>query len=165
MVRRLQGLRSSGIHYLDVRTSGRIWGLEPGYCMMMIGGANREIARPLDRRNRERRFFLDSQCRRAHPVESVSTRKGRSALSILSMPFFGNENRENANLSFRERYRQHAYKTARSVEFTFICSARLVFCGNVRPFLPVLARRLPGLATYIPDFSQCEQGLDRVGPK
>ena len=33
-----EGLRSLGIHYLDVRTGGCIWGLEPGYCTMMIGG-------------------------------------------------------------------------------------------------------------------------------
>jgi 6-phosphogluconate dehydrogenase (decarboxylating) len=33
-----KGHRSLGIHYLDVRTSVRIWGLEPGYCVMMIGG-------------------------------------------------------------------------------------------------------------------------------
>ena len=30
--------RSSGIHYVDVGTSGGVWGLERGYCMM-IGGA------------------------------------------------------------------------------------------------------------------------------
>ena len=33
-----KGLRSLGIHYLDLRTNSRIWGLELGYCMMMIGG-------------------------------------------------------------------------------------------------------------------------------
>jgi len=35
--RRSAGLRSKGIHYLDVGTSGGVWGLERGYCMM-IGG-------------------------------------------------------------------------------------------------------------------------------
>src|SRR5205085_7926376 len=36
-VRRSQQLRDKGIHYVDVGTSGGVWGLERGYCMM-IGG-------------------------------------------------------------------------------------------------------------------------------
>src|SRR5215475_15604302 len=36
-IARAKGLRSLGIQYLDVGTSGGIWGLERGYCMM-IGG-------------------------------------------------------------------------------------------------------------------------------
>lgn len=36
-VRRNQTVESRGIHYLDVGTSGGVWGLERGYCMM-IGG-------------------------------------------------------------------------------------------------------------------------------
>src|ERR1700674_3976723 len=36
-IRRAKTLTSKGIHYLDVGTSGGIWGLERGYCMM-IGG-------------------------------------------------------------------------------------------------------------------------------
>jgi 6-phosphogluconate dehydrogenase len=36
-IRRAKELRSSGIHYVDVGTSGGVWGLERGYCMM-IGG-------------------------------------------------------------------------------------------------------------------------------
>ena len=36
-VRRAAELRQSGIHYVDVGTSGGVWGLERGYCMM-IGG-------------------------------------------------------------------------------------------------------------------------------
>jgi 6-phosphogluconate dehydrogenase len=35
--RRALGLREKGIHYVDVGTSGGVWGLERGYCMM-IGG-------------------------------------------------------------------------------------------------------------------------------
>lgn len=34
---RAKDLRAKGIHYIDVGTSGGIWGLERGYCMM-IGG-------------------------------------------------------------------------------------------------------------------------------
>ena len=36
-IRRAKELASSGIHYVDVGTSGGVWGLERGYCMM-IGG-------------------------------------------------------------------------------------------------------------------------------
>jgi 6-phosphogluconate dehydrogenase len=36
-IRRAETLTSKGIHYLDVGTSGGVWGLERGYCMM-IGG-------------------------------------------------------------------------------------------------------------------------------
>ncbi|HEY3144930.1 MAG TPA: decarboxylating 6-phosphogluconate dehydrogenase [Dongiaceae bacterium] len=36
-IRRSRELRDKGIHYVDVGTSGGIWGLERGYCMM-IGG-------------------------------------------------------------------------------------------------------------------------------
>jgi len=36
-VRRANELKSKSIHYIDVGTSGGVWGLERGYCMM-IGG-------------------------------------------------------------------------------------------------------------------------------
>jgi 6-phosphogluconate dehydrogenase len=36
-VRRAGELRAKGLHYLDVGTSGGVWGLERGYCLM-IGG-------------------------------------------------------------------------------------------------------------------------------
>src|SRR5215831_19567293 len=36
-VRRMKMLRPAGIHYIDVGTSGGVWGLERGYCLM-IGG-------------------------------------------------------------------------------------------------------------------------------
>jgi 6-phosphogluconate dehydrogenase len=36
-IRRAKGLGPKGIHYVDVGTSGGVWGLERGYCMM-IGG-------------------------------------------------------------------------------------------------------------------------------
>src|SRR4030095_11723596 len=43
-IERGKGLRSLGIHYLDVGTSGSIWGLERGYCMM-IGGEKEIVQR------------------------------------------------------------------------------------------------------------------------
>ena len=45
-VRRSQQLQPRGIHYLDVGTSGGVWGLDRGYCMM-IGGP-REVVQQLD---------------------------------------------------------------------------------------------------------------------
>src|SRR3954464_11666143 len=36
-VRRGKALNEKGIHYIDVGTSGGVWGIERGYCMM-IGG-------------------------------------------------------------------------------------------------------------------------------
>ncbi|HSS13856.1 MAG TPA: decarboxylating 6-phosphogluconate dehydrogenase [Rhizomicrobium sp.] len=43
-VRRAHGLREKGIFYLDVGTSGGVWGLDRGYCMM-IGGEKKEVDR------------------------------------------------------------------------------------------------------------------------
>ncbi|GJD80160.1 6-phosphogluconate dehydrogenase [Methylobacterium gregans] len=43
-VRRAGELRPKGIHYVDVGTSGGVWGLERGYCMM-IGGAKPTVDR------------------------------------------------------------------------------------------------------------------------
>jgi 6-phosphogluconate dehydrogenase len=45
-VRRAKALKERGIHYVDVGTSGGIWGVERGYCLM-IGGAA-EAVRPLE---------------------------------------------------------------------------------------------------------------------
>jgi len=45
-IRRAKDLATKGIHYVDVGTSGGVWGLERGYCMM-IGGET-EIVKHLD---------------------------------------------------------------------------------------------------------------------
>jgi len=45
-VRRSGELKKKGIHYVDVGTSGGVWGLERGYCMM-IGGP-KEVVQQLD---------------------------------------------------------------------------------------------------------------------
>lgn len=37
-VRRGEALAQRGLHYVDVGTSGGVWGLEVGYCMMVGGG-------------------------------------------------------------------------------------------------------------------------------
>ena len=39
-IRRQKELRPKGVHYLDVGTSGGVWGLERGYCMMIGGDAD-----------------------------------------------------------------------------------------------------------------------------
>jgi len=43
-IRRAAALKPKGIHYLDVGTSGGVWGLERGYCMM-IGGETEWVSR------------------------------------------------------------------------------------------------------------------------
>jgi len=45
-IRRAKELAPKGIHYVDVGTSGGVWGLERGYCMMIGGEAN--IVKHLD---------------------------------------------------------------------------------------------------------------------
>ena len=45
-IARAERLRARGIHYVDCGTSGGVWGLERGYCLM-IGGAT-EVVRHLD---------------------------------------------------------------------------------------------------------------------
>jgi len=42
--RRAETLRPKGLHYVDVGTSGGVWGLERGYCMM-IGGDKEAVER------------------------------------------------------------------------------------------------------------------------
>src|SRR4051812_40297146 len=43
-IRRADELKSKGLHYVDVGTSGGVWGLDRGYCQM-IGGENEVVAR------------------------------------------------------------------------------------------------------------------------
>jgi 6-phosphogluconate dehydrogenase len=45
-IRRAAALKPKGIHYVDVGTSGGVWGLERGYCLM-IGGET-EVVQRLD---------------------------------------------------------------------------------------------------------------------
>jgi 6-phosphogluconate dehydrogenase len=45
-IRRAAELKPKGIHYLDVGTSGGVWGMERGYCLMIGGDA--EVVRRLD---------------------------------------------------------------------------------------------------------------------
>jgi len=45
-IRRTKELKPKGIHYVDVGTSGGVWGLERGYCMMI--GGEPEVVKRLD---------------------------------------------------------------------------------------------------------------------
>jgi 6-phosphogluconate dehydrogenase len=45
-IRRAKELGPKGIHYVDVGTSGGVWGLERGYCMMI--GGERPVVKHLD---------------------------------------------------------------------------------------------------------------------
>jgi 6-phosphogluconate dehydrogenase len=45
-IRRARQLMQKGVHYVDVGTSGGVWGLERGYCQMIGGEA--EVVRRLD---------------------------------------------------------------------------------------------------------------------
>jgi len=45
-IQRAKELAAKHIHYLDVGTSGGVWGLERGYCMMI--GGEKEVVKHLD---------------------------------------------------------------------------------------------------------------------
>ncbi len=45
-IRRAKALKEKGIHYVDVGTSGGIWGVERGYCLMI--GGEKEVVERLD---------------------------------------------------------------------------------------------------------------------
>jgi 6-phosphogluconate dehydrogenase len=45
-IRRAKELAAKGVHYIDVGTSGGVWGLERGYCMMI--GGEPDVVRRLD---------------------------------------------------------------------------------------------------------------------
>ena len=45
-IRRAKEVKAQGVHYVDVGTSGGVWGLERGYCMMI--GGEQEIVAHLD---------------------------------------------------------------------------------------------------------------------
>ena len=67
-IRRAKELAAKGIHYVDVGTSGGVWGLERGYCMM-IGGETHVVEAPrpdlLDAGARRRRYRAHAGAREA----------------------------------------------------------------------------------------------------
>ena len=78
-IRRAKELDAKGIHYVDVGTSGGVWGLERGYCMMIGGEA--DSCKHLDP------IFATlapgQRRHRAHARPRKSQRHGRAGLSAL----------------------------------------------------------------------------------
>ncbi len=79
-IRRSKALAERGIHYVDVGTSGGVYGLERGYCMMI--GGERDIVQRLDPifatpRSRHRQY-------RAHPGAREARGHGRAGLSCTA---------------------------------------------------------------------------------
>ena len=68
-IRRAKELAPKGIHYVDVGTSGGVWGLERGYCMMIGGEADSGEASRSDLRHA-------GAGPRRHPAHA-GTREGR----------------------------------------------------------------------------------------
>ena len=70
-IRRAKELSPKRIHYVDVGTSGGVWGLERGYCMM-IGGEKPGVVKP-------RSDLRDSGSRQGrHPGHTRSGEDGRA---------------------------------------------------------------------------------------
>ena len=78
-VRRAAGLAKRGIHHLDVGTSGGVWGLERGYCLMI--GGKREQSPSGSNRSSRRSRPATTACR-AHPAAKVATPAPSAAISI-----------------------------------------------------------------------------------
>jgi 6-phosphogluconate dehydrogenase len=69
-IRRAKELKAKGLHYVDVGTSGGVWGLERGYCQM-IGGED-AVIKLLDP------IFATL----APPIDSASRTPGREKLNL-----------------------------------------------------------------------------------
>src|SRR3981081_1160554 len=67
-IRRAQALRQKGIHYVDCGTSGGVWGLDRGYCMMI--GGDKEVVDHLDP-------IFDALAPGAGDIPATPGRKGR----------------------------------------------------------------------------------------
>jgi 6-phosphogluconate dehydrogenase len=69
-VRRSKTLKEKGIHYVDVGTSGGIWGIDRGYCLMI--GGDKEIVDRLD-------LLFSTIAPGAGDIERTKGREGRDA--------------------------------------------------------------------------------------
>jgi 6-phosphogluconate dehydrogenase len=82
-IRRAKELRPRGIRYVDVGTSGGVWGLERGYCMMIGGEADAvRQSRPDLRhpRTRSRRHSAHAGTRHGRRQGGRNVRAGLSPL-------------------------------------------------------------------------------------
>ncbi len=95
---RRRAATSAGIHYVDVGTSGGVWGLEVGYCMMVGGheesvaaaGADPRRARPAGRlaplRRRRRRPLREDGPQRRGVRDHAGLRRGLRADAQVEVP-------------------------------------------------------------------------------
>ena len=78
-IRRAKELAAKGIHYVDVGTSGGVWGLERGYCMMIGGECGRgqasrpDFRHPRARPRRHSRARRDGRRQAARPSKAICT--------------------------------------------------------------------------------------------
>ena len=73
-IRRAQQLQKKGLHYVDVGTSGGVWGLERGYCMM-IGRPTRRRSSASTRSSRRWRRARATSSRRAAVRTSIAAQR------------------------------------------------------------------------------------------
>jgi 6-phosphogluconate dehydrogenase len=72
-IRRAAELKAKGIHYVDVGTSGGVWGSERGYCLMI--GGDESVVRRIDP------VFATL----APSIEAAPRTPGREKLSSISV--------------------------------------------------------------------------------
>lgn len=77
-MRRAKALEAKSLHYVDVGTSGGVWGLERGFCMMIGGPRNRSTGSIRS----SRRWRRASARRRAPPAGMVSRTAPRRDISM-----------------------------------------------------------------------------------
>ncbi len=85
-IRRAKMLAEQGIHYVDVGTSGGVWGLERGYCMMI--GGDKETVDHLDPifDALAPAWATSSARRAASPTRSISAPKRAISMPGLRAP-------------------------------------------------------------------------------
>ena len=96
-IRRAKDLAAKGIHYVDVGTSGGVWGLERGYCMM-IGGPNDAVQSPRSdlqdagaRRRATSRARRDAKSSAAQPNSAICIAAPNGAGHFVKMVHNGIE--------------------------------------------------------------------------
>ena len=81
-IRRAKELKARGIHYLDVGTSGGVWGIERGFCLM-IGGEAEPSCTSI---RSSRRLRRDAAISRAHRGAKSLPARPRKAIFIAGLP-------------------------------------------------------------------------------
>ena len=81
-IRRAKELPTQGIHYVDVGTSGGVWGLERGYCLMIGGDAGAVDAARSDLQDARARARLGART----PGREKPAAPPKRAISIAARP-------------------------------------------------------------------------------